>query len=35
MSPADYALFVYLENVVVDATDPQTLGRFWEAALGT
>jgi hypothetical protein len=26
---------VYLENVVVDATDPQTLGRFWEAALGT
>jgi predicted enzyme related to lactoylglutathione lyase len=26
---------VYLENVVVDATDPQALGRFWEAALGT
>jgi hypothetical protein len=26
---------VYLENVVVDATDPQRLGRFWEAALGT
>jgi len=26
---------VYLENVVVDATDPQVLGRFWEAALGT
>lgn len=26
---------MYLENVVVDATDPQTLGRFWEAALGT
>jgi hypothetical protein len=26
---------VYLENVVVDATDPQLLGRFWEAALGT
>jgi hypothetical protein len=26
---------VYLENVVVDATDPQALGRFWESALGT
>lgn len=26
---------MYLENVVVDATDPQTLGRFWETALGT
>jgi glyoxalase superfamily protein len=26
---------VYLENVVIDATDPHTLGRFWEAALGT
>jgi predicted enzyme related to lactoylglutathione lyase len=26
---------VYLENVVFDATDPQALGRFWEAALGT
>jgi predicted enzyme related to lactoylglutathione lyase len=26
---------VYLENVVFDATDPQTLGRFWETALGT
>lgn len=26
---------MYLENVVVDATDPQLLGRFWEAALGT
>ena len=26
---------MYLENVVVDATDPQRLGRFWEAALGT
>jgi hypothetical protein len=26
---------VYLENVVVDATDPQALGRFWETALGT
>jgi hypothetical protein len=26
---------VYLENVVVDAIDPQALGRFWEAALGT
>lgn len=24
---------VYLENVVVDATDPQALGRFWESAL--
>lgn len=26
---------MYFENVVVDATDPQLLGRFWEAALGT
>jgi hypothetical protein len=26
---------VHLENVVVDATDPHALGRFWEAALGT
>ncbi len=26
---------MYLENVVVDALDPQRLGRFWEAALGT
>jgi hypothetical protein len=26
---------MYLENVVVDAVDPQALGRFWEAALGT
>ncbi|MDF1603317.1 VOC family protein [Nocardioides sp. YIM 152315] len=26
---------MYLENVVVDATDPQALGRFWEAALGS
>jgi len=26
---------VYLENVVVDATDPHTLGRSWEVALGT
>jgi hypothetical protein len=33
-SPA-YAEIVFLENVVVDATDPQALGRFWESALGT
>lgn len=26
---------MYLENVVVDAQDPQRLGRFWEALLGT
>jgi hypothetical protein len=26
---------VYLENVVVDATDPRALGRFWETVLGT
>src|SRR5690242_15946553 len=32
---AAYAADVYLENVVVDATDPQALGRFWESALGT
>ena len=25
---------MFLENVVVDATDPRRLGRFWEAALG-
>jgi len=25
---------VQLENIVVDALDPQRLGRFWEAALG-
>lgn len=30
-----YPEVVYLENVVVDATDPQALGRFWETALGT
>lgn len=26
---------MYLENVVFDATDPRSLGRFWETALGT
>ena len=26
---------MYLENLVVDAREPQRLGRFWEAALGT
>jgi len=26
---------MYLENVVMDAADPQRLGRFWEAALGS
>jgi hypothetical protein len=26
---------MYLENVVFDAVDPHTLGRFWENALGT
>lgn len=26
---------MHLENVVVDAIDPQTLGRFWEIALDT
>lgn len=25
---------VHLENLVIDAADPQRLGRFWEAALG-
>jgi hypothetical protein len=35
LSPPPYAEFVYLENVVFDATDPQDLGRFWETALGT
>jgi len=26
---------MYLENVVVDAVEPQQLGRFWETVLGT
>lgn len=26
---------MHLENVVFDAVDPRTVGRFWEAALGT
>lgn len=26
---------MYLENLVFDAVDPGSLGRFWEAALGT
>ncbi len=26
---------MFLENVVFDATDPHTLGRFWEVVLGT
>jgi hypothetical protein len=26
---------MYLENVVIDAVDPQRLGRFWEAAVGS
>ena len=25
---------MYLENLVIDAVDPQRLGRFWEAVLG-
>ncbi len=25
---------MYLENLVIDAAEPQRLGRFWEAALG-
>jgi Glyoxalase-like domain len=25
---------MYLENLVIDAADPQRLGRFWEAVLG-
>jgi hypothetical protein len=25
---------MYLENLVIDAADPQRLGRFWEAAVG-
>lgn len=24
---------MYLENIVMDAAEPQRLGRFWEAAL--
>ena len=26
---------MYLENLVLDAVEPQRLGRFWEAVLGT
>jgi hypothetical protein len=26
---------MYLENLVIDAVEPQRLGRFWEAALGS
>ena len=26
---------MHLENLVIDAVEPQRLGRFWEAALGT
>ena len=26
---------MFLENIVIDAVDPQRLGRFWEQALGT
>ncbi len=25
---------MYLENLVIDAVEPQRLGRFWEAVLG-
>ena len=25
---------MYLENLVLDAADPQRLGRFWEAVVG-
>ena len=25
---------MFLENLGIDALDPQRLGRFWEAALG-
>lgn len=34
-SPVAYADVVHLESVVVDATHPRTLGRFWETALGS
>jgi hypothetical protein len=26
--------FMYLENLVIDAVEPQRLGRFWEAVVG-
>jgi Glyoxalase-like domain len=29
-----YGEQVYLENLVIDAVEPQRLGRFWEAAVG-
>ncbi len=36
MSPpaGAYGRFVYLENLVIDAVEPQRLGRFWEAVVG-
>ena len=36
MSPpaAAYRELMYLENLVVDAAEPQRLGRFWEAVVG-
>src|SRR5689334_10427421 len=33
--PRPYGGCMYLENIVMDAADPQRLGRFWEAALGS
>lgn len=29
-----YGGFMYLENLVIDALEPQRLGRFWEAVVG-
>ena len=29
-----YGGFMYLENLVIDAVEPQRLGRFWEAVVG-
>lgn len=31
---ATYGDFMYLENLVIDALQPQRLGRFWEAVVG-
>lgn len=31
---ATYRGSVYLENLVIDAVEPQRLGRFWEAVVG-
>lgn len=33
-APGTYGAAMQLENLVIDAVDPQRLGRFWEAVIG-